>query len=227
MIYRQIDESSGREDLRISLYDEHGGILFDGYADMLVTNHRGPLELRLNFGESRCQEYFAVLRAGEDCLLLQTPQGLALGRTPLKPLILSWSAMRELWQRLGYDVNELAAVPGATADDWIEAWISGSPVQPDPSLPLSTRLRVLINDVLAENPEGNPSVKSWLEAAAESTLEVHHPVLRNDGVIPMFSAYLNRPVDVAEWQALGGNGRDLLTIGADWLIRASHLSRDR
>ena len=209
------------DDLRIRLLDETGMLLFEGYGDMLVTSHRGPLELRLNFGEAGRQEYVALLRSGEDALLLQDAEKLSPGGEPISPIILSWFAMEELWRDLRYDPDELKEVPSASADQWLNAWIAGCPLQAENPAPLQVRLDAIRTELLAENPAGDPSVRYWLEAAIASAVEVHSPVLRWNTGIPFVTAFLNSSPEVLEWQAVAGVSRDLLAIGRRWMVRVS------
>lgn len=209
------------DDLLIRLLDETGVVLFEGYGDMLVTSHRGPLELRLNLGESGQQEYVVIFRSGEDALLLQDVEKLSPDREPLSPIVLPWFALEELWRDLRYDPDELKEVPSASTDEWLKAWVAGSPLEVENSAPLQVRLNAIRKELLAEDPAGNPSVGHWLDAAAASAIEVHSPVLRWTTEIPVVTAFLNSSSEVLEWRAAAGGSRDLLTIGRRWLIRVS------
>jgi hypothetical protein len=209
------------DDLRMRLLDEAGMVLFEGYGDMLVTSHRGPIELRLNFGQPDRQEYVVLFRFGEDALLLQDAKKLSLGGEPLRPVVLPWSAIEELWRDLRYDPDELKDVPIAGTEEWLEAWIAGSPLEVGNSASLQSRLHAIRGEVLAEDPVGNPSVRHWLDLAIAAVVEVHGPVLRWSTETPLVTAFLNDSPEVLEWRAVAGFNRDLLMIGSRWLVRAS------
>jgi hypothetical protein len=209
------------DDLRIRLKGETDGVLFEGYGDMLVTSSRGTVELRLNFGEPGRQEYFTLLRAGEDALLLQDPETVPPGRAPLSPIVLPWRAMEELWRDLQYDPSELEQIPPADEGHWLTAWIAGCPLQPVDRSSLGARIRALQDNLLTEDPAGEPSVRFWLESAVGSAVKISPQVLRRSPDVLFVTAYLNSSESVLEWRAIAGADRDLLAIGQEWLVRVS------
>ncbi|WP_299488924.1 hypothetical protein [Acaryochloris sp. IP29b_bin.137] len=203
----------------IELYSPSRKILFKGYSDDLVTSVRGEIELKLNYGIPKHIFHHSLRKIGDHVILFPTVESYELQnffelRNTINNFYLSLDFVN-LWRQLRYDPSELMNLRGLNDDDWTLFWffqILGGPE----TLSLGIWKDWVIDKIVAEDPEGYPSVLDIIR----SPLEFHSELVNISRLVKPVNVYIaHNNSSIFEWKAIDSYERNLLLLNNKWGVR--------
>jgi hypothetical protein len=138
---------------------------FSGIADDLVTSVNEELQIYLNF--SKKKRFLHSLRLSGEFIVLvpkvanvdiASYQRMAYGCSLLWPL----SHLVNLWKQLRYDPQELKEIKPSTSNELSLVWLLSSGYYSLPSFDFTEVVNSVTRNILAEDPDGSPTVKEIL-----------------------------------------------------------------
>jgi hypothetical protein len=209
-------------DEEIELFTSDGQVLFKGTCDSLVTSVNGEIELCLNYGNSHHIFHHALRISGTQVVLLPTVSEAELSSffisRAIGVQIFSIEDYIALWTQLRYDPSELSNLLAMDSDDWLILWLMEIPLGLT-TLATSTWKAWILKNIVAEEPEGYPTVENIIH----SQIEVQGAISNSNQVLDPVIVYVDcQDLGIFEWKALDAHERNLLLLGNDWSLRAKY-----
>ena len=214
-----IFEGSDYDQVLKIFYDNR--LVFNGFADDLVTSVNGELQLRLNFlGDKRflhtlkLSGCFVVLVPVVEGKSAETYLSLSSG------VVLAWPLgdLENLWRQLRYDSEELKSLNVAASDELFLIWLISSRYCSLQSLDLRSMSDAVNNNIFAEDPDGSPTTIDIIQDLNKgeirlSTIECISSLYDN-----AVTAYVdNTDNSVIEWKSISLD-RKYCLIGTDLIV---------
>lgn len=199
----------------------HGQTIYDGYVDDLVTSVNGYLEVRLNYG-TQSKLSTRIKKLGN--MILWVPLNMANVELvkKYKTIVLSYSDMDELWDKLGYTLeDDLPLINNATSEDLKLIWLINSHLEFS-SNDIKEDVKQLSNSIIAYSHEESEFLKkafdnlikaSWIDLEFNSLKQINS---EQDKLV----VYLDDSNNTIEWSALLADDRKniFINMGNQWCL---------
>ncbi|MBK05369.1 MAG: hypothetical protein CL920_32035 [Deltaproteobacteria bacterium] len=202
-------------------------LVFQGFADNLFTSEDGEVQMHLNFhGDKKFPH--VLRRSGEFVLLIPIIEDVDTSRylRLCRALLPVWPFLdfAELWTQMRYPFEELHTLKSASSDELFFIWLLSSRYSSPRSLDVSTLSNDISKNIVAEEPDGVPSVRDviCLLAGGQLQLDIIHaiPQRHDDAVI----VYIDEDDGSArEWRPISFT-REHCLISSDLAINIYQMS---
>ncbi|WP_448549519.1 hypothetical protein [Thalassotalea fusca] len=180
--------------------------VFNGVADDLVTSVNGELQVRLNYNGDK--GYLHNLRIAGDFVVfvpivsdVEVEGYLRISNSSV--LICPLQELKELWSALGYESGELEELKRATQHDLFLLWLISSGTNSLMSLNLEAIVGSLLKNVIAESPEGSPSIQEIIQSLCEGSKTLKLIERSNHSINETITIYIDEDNgETIEWNAL-------------------------
>ncbi|WP_414530933.1 hypothetical protein [Nodularia chucula] len=209
-------------DEKICLTIPKVGVIFDGNCDQLVTSQYGEIELKLNFTYSELMFHHALRRIDKYVVLVPTLHEVDVSqffsKRKLGTIALLFSRVQDLWVKLRYDPTELNDLVALSSSDYLLLWLLNIPSLPN-TLSSNQIISWLENRILAEEPQGVPTIRETLEMIVSGEVRFSKSLQPCQANTKPVIAYIDTEYkSIVEWYALNSLERHKILLGNDWSI---------
>lgn len=215
----KVELSGDGYEQRIKIKISEKDIIYDGFADHLITSVNQRLEFKLNWGIQKCICNYEIKKTSNYIVLM--PRIIPEKCFDLRSksiMIFDFQDIAKLWNILKYDTSELDDIFSMNNNDWSLLWL----------LNIEGCLKTLqiekladwtIEQILAEEPDENPKISDIVRLISLKTINFSESSFCNLNNLNPVVAYIeNIENEIFEWSAIDSSNRCRLMLGNDWSI---------